>query len=111
MFEDGTLSSASFKAKQTKQVGDVSSQTLGIETVECGVQTENESGASSTQTTYVQPPVKKGKGKPAEAQEAQQRQVAQCMAKVGDLMLREVAKNGSSSSWFSGTVRLACLVG
>ncbi|KAG3118746.1 hypothetical protein PI124_g8631 [Phytophthora idaei] len=104
MFQDVTLGSACFKGKQTKQVADVYAQTVEIEMFDCEAQTESEIVSSSTQTGQAQQPPARGKGKDAasDTQEETQRQVAECLQNVGGLMLREMAKNGSTSSCFSG---------
>ncbi|ETO61304.1 hypothetical protein F442_20431 [Phytophthora nicotianae P10297] len=107
MFQDVTLGSASFEAEQTKTVVEVYAQTLEIEMFDCEAQTENESVSSSTQTGQTQQPPTRGKGKDAtsDTQEETQRQVAECLQNVGSLMLREMAKNGTTSSCFSGLER------
>ncbi|KAF1792840.1 WD40 repeat, conserved site [Phytophthora cactorum] len=103
MFQDVTLGSACFKGKQTKQVADVYAQTVEIEMFDCEAQTENEIVSSSAQTGQAQQPPARAKGKDAasDTQEETQRQVAECLQNVGGLMLREMAKNGSTSSCFS----------
>ncbi|KAG7386807.1 WD repeat-containing protein 34 [Phytophthora pseudosyringae] len=107
MFQDVTLGSARFKAKRTKQAAEVCTQTVEIEVFDCEAQTQNEIVSSSTQTGQTQQPPTKGKGKDAAAdtQEEDQRRVAECLQMVGGLMLREMAKNGTTSSCFSGLER------
>ncbi|OWZ06326.1 WD repeat-containing hypothatical protein, partial [Phytophthora megakarya] len=109
MFQDVTLGSVRFKAKQTKQVVEVNAQTVEIEILDGEAQTENEMASSSTQTGQTQQPPTRGKAKEAttDTQEQQQR-VTECLQNVGGLMLREMAKNGATSSCFSGTCIVEC---
>ncbi|KAF4045262.1 WD domain G-beta repeat [Phytophthora infestans] len=107
MFQDVTLGSASFAAKRTKTVAEVFAQTNEIDMFDCEAQTESEIVSSSTQTGPTQQPPARGKGKDAtiNTEEETQRQVAECLQNVGGLMLREMAKNGATSSCFSGLER------
>ncbi|EEY62587.1 uncharacterized protein PITG_14354 [Phytophthora infestans T30-4] len=107
MFQDVTLGSASFAAKRTKTVAEVFAQTIEIDMFDCEAQTESEIVSSSTQTGPTQQPPARGKGKDAtiNTEEETQRQVAECLQNVGGLMLREMAKNGATSSCFSGLER------
>lgn len=108
MFQDVTLGSASFAAKRTKTVAEVFAQTIEIDMFDCEAQTESEIVSSSTQTGPTQQPPARGKGKDAtiNTEEETQRQVAECLQNVGGLMLREMAKNGATSSCFSGTPQI-----
>ncbi|POM75684.1 WD-40 domain containing hypothetical protein, partial [Phytophthora palmivora] len=107
MFQDVTLGSVRFEAKQTKQVIEVYAQTVDIELFDGEAQTENEMTSSSAQTGQSQQPPTRGKGKDAtsDTREEDQRRVAECLQNVGGLMLREMSKNGTTSSCFSGLER------
>lgn len=105
MFQDVTLGSARFKAKRTKQVAEVFSQTVEIEMFDEEAQTDDATASASTQTGQEKQAPARGKGKDAasDTQEEDQRRVSECLQNVGGLMLREMAKNGHTSSCFSGT--------
>ncbi|GMF53430.1 unnamed protein product [Phytophthora fragariaefolia] len=104
MFKDVTLGSARFKAKRTKQVAEIHTQTVEIKMFDDEVQTDDATASVSTQTGQTQQAPSKGKGKGAasDTQEEDQRLVSECLQNVGGLMLREMAKNGHTSSCFSG---------
>ncbi|KAL4156995.1 hypothetical protein PRNP1_006021 [Phytophthora ramorum] len=106
MFQDVTLGCARFKSKRTKQTAEVCAQTVEIEMFEDEAQTDDATASSSTQTGQAQPPTKgKGKDAASDKQEEDQRRVSECLQGVGALMLREMAKNGHTSSCFSGLER------
>ncbi|EGZ19396.1 WD-40 domain-containing protein [Phytophthora sojae] len=107
MFQDVTLGSARFKAKRTKQVAEVFSQTVEIEMFDEEAQTDDATASASTQTGQEKQAPARGKGKDAasDTQEEDQRRVSECLQNVGGLMLREMAKNGHTSSCFSGLER------
>ncbi|KAG2521524.1 hypothetical protein JM16_003552 [Phytophthora kernoviae] len=105
MFQDVTLGSARFKPKRTKQTAEVCAQTVPIETIEDEAQTENSTASSSTQTGQAQHPAAKAKASKdgaSDTQDEDQKQVLRCLQRVGGLMLREMAKNGQTSSCFGG---------
>ncbi|KAG1700991.1 hypothetical protein DVH05_011236 [Phytophthora capsici] len=106
MFQDVTLGSARFKAKRTKQTGEINVQTLEIDMFDCEAQTDASTASSSTQTGQAQPTTGRSKSKESatDTQEVDERRGLECLANVGGLMLREMAKNGASSSCFSGAV-------
>lgn len=105
MFQDVTLGSARFKAKRTKQIAEVCAQTVEIEIFDAEAQTDDATTSSSTQTGQAQQPPARGKGKDAasDTQEEDQRRVSECLQNVGGLMLREMAKNGHTSTCFGGS--------
>ncbi|KAG6615377.1 WD-40 domain-containing protein [Phytophthora cinnamomi] len=107
MFQDVSLGSARFKVKRTKQVAEVYAQTVEIEMFDEEAQTDEATASVATQTGQAQQVPTKCKGKDAASntQEEDQRRVSECLQNVGGLMLREMAKNGHTSSCFSGLER------
>ncbi|KAG7397626.1 WD repeat-containing protein 34 [Phytophthora boehmeriae] len=105
MFQDVALGSARFKPKSTKQTAEVCAQTLPIETTEDEAQTEDATTSSATQTGPAQQPAAKPKASKdaaADAQDEDQQRGLHCLQRVGGLVLREMAKNGQTSSCFGG---------